>query len=73
MKNTERQASLDKQKWLESEKMDMDASGYMTYCFHCEHRTDDGFVYWCMTPHEQRVENCLCAKAYNRMVRGTKK
>ena len=69
MKNTERQASLDKQKWLESEKMGVNMSGCMLYCGHCEHQTDDGFVYWCKIPHNARVANCLCAKAYNRMVR----
>lgn len=73
MTNQQRQASLDKQKWLESETMGIDMSGCMLYCYHCEHQTDDGFVDWCMIPHEERVEKCLCATAYNRMVRGTKR
>lgn len=67
MKNTERQASLDKQKWLESERKEIDLSGYMAYCEYCNCQ-----FLGCVAPHEERVENCLCAKAYNRMVRRRK-
>lgn len=102
MKNTERQASLDKQRVLASKELAIDVSGGMPYCNYCEYweydlkkipqsiqkalcseiplmcRVDNGVVSnmstrSCTIPHEQRVENCLCAKAYNRMVRGTKK
>lgn len=68
MKNTERQASLDKQKWLDSEIVGEDLSGAMCYCDCCPHEIDD----YCTITHEKRVETCACAKAYNRMVRRRK-
>lgn len=71
MKNTERQASLDKQKWLESERNGTDFSGWMPYCYECEY-VDCYNNCRCSVTHEERVENCLCAKAYNRMVRRRK-
>lgn len=69
MKNTDRQASLDKQKWLESEKMGRNMSGEMPYCAGCEYQVYD----CCLVTHEQRVENSYCATAYNRMARRRKK
>ncbi|MBQ2894960.1 MAG: hypothetical protein IJE92_05525 [Clostridia bacterium] len=68
MTNKDRQASLDKEKWLESEKMGVDMSGEMPYCGDCEHQ-----LLGCLATHEKRVENCLCAKAYNRMARRRKR
>ena len=73
MTNKDRQASLDKIKWLASEEVGEDASGYMTYCEHCEYQVNDPLYSECSIPHEQRVEKCACAKAYNRMVRNTNK
>ena len=73
MTNKDRQASLDKIKWLASEEVGEDASGYMTYCEHCEYQIADGIESGCMLPHSARVEKCICATAYNRMVRGNKK
>lgn len=72
MKNTERQASLDKQKWLESKKMGVDMSGAMTYCYDCDWQQPAKPQCTCLGTHEQRVKACVCATAYNRMVRGKK-
>ena len=73
MTNQQRQASLDKQKWLESEKQKRDMSGDMPYCNYCEWSQPAHPHWFCLGTHEQRVKACACAKAYNRMVRGTKK
>jgi hypothetical protein len=72
MKNEKRQAALDKQKWLESKEQGFDMSGCMLYCAKCEyadhtHPTENGK---CHAKQEKREEECLCAKAYNRMKRG---
>lgn len=69
--NIERQKSLDKQKWLESENQGHDMSGCMLYCECCEkadhtHPTENGK---CYASQEEREQNCLCAKAFNRMKR----
>lgn len=71
MTNQQRQSSLDKQKWLHSEEMGLDYSGGMYYCVHCQYRVYMPESDYCTIPHEQRVQECACAKAYNRMVRGT--
>lgn len=74
MTNQQRQKSLDKTKWLDSEMAGCDLSGKMLYCYHCEFQTDEhNFDVVCAKTHEERVEHCYCAKAYNRMVRGMKK
>lgn len=65
MKNTERQASLDKKKWALSQKVGKDMSGYMPYCEHC--RCSNGRD--CTLTQEQRVKHSFCATAYNRMMR----
>lgn len=72
MTNRERQASLDKDKWRASQLAHYDASGYMVWCGHCEYQVVDMRNY-CRIPHERRVQECACARAYNRMVRGAKK
>lgn len=71
MTNEERQRSLDKKKWLESEQQGFDMSGCMLYCEKCgyadhSHPTENGK---CYAKQENRNLNCLCAKAYNRLVR----
>lgn len=65
MTNKERQKSLDKKKWIESEIMGDDMSGNMPWCYHCDYQN----VIGCKIPHEERVVSCLCAKAYNKMAR----
>jgi hypothetical protein len=73
--NKERQKSLDKKKWLKSEKKGMDMSGEMLHCPYCEKRTprdwqSDGFLrHGCTATQEERETACLCATAYNRMQR----
>jgi hypothetical protein len=75
MKNVERQRSLDRKKWLESEKMCFDMSGKMPYCDYCGMQGFDCILNKyvleniCTTPHEEREQKCLCATAYNRMKR----
>lgn len=69
MTNKERQASLDKKKWLASEKSKVDLSGIMYYCSYCEH-CSSGFK--CKASQTEREVKCLCATAYNRFKRVTK-
>lgn len=67
MKNQERQNSLNKKKWLNSEKEGRDMSGCEPYCEFCvKHETP--FVK-CKYTQQERDEGCLCAKAFNRMKR----
>lgn len=68
MTNKERQKSLDKKKWIASEKYGGDLSGAMEYCWACKHRYDIG----CTTTQKEREAACLCATAYNRMKREIK-
>ena len=65
MTNKERQASLDKKKWLESEQKRMDLSGVRGYCNACTHAHN----LKCNATQEKREQECLCAKAYNRWER----
>lgn len=66
MTNKERQNSLDKKKWLLSEKVKIDCSGTMPYCSYCEFMSG-GFK--CNADQLTRELKCLCARAYNRMAR----
>lgn len=67
MKNTERQASLDAKKYIESEKQGKDMSGAMPWCAFCPQK---GELDTCVAPHTVRILGQLCARAYNRMVKG---
>lgn len=69
MTNKERQASLDKRKWLESEKSKVDLSGNMIYCSFCEY-CSNGIR--CKANQTERDAKCLCATAYNRFKRAVK-
>lgn len=75
MKNIERQKKLDEQKWLTSEGMGYDRSGCMDWCMYCEKQIStanqiNSKSFWrCDISQEERESKCLCAKAYNRMVR----
>lgn len=68
MTNTERQRSLDKKKWVESEKSGIDKSGIMIYCSYCEY-CSSGFK--CKATQQEREARSLCAKAYNRLKRNS--
>lgn len=70
MTNKDRQRSLDRKKWLASEKLKCDMSGEMPYCEKCLWQSE-----WlgCCADQEQRESNCLCATAYNRLVRAQQK
>lgn len=70
MTNKERQRSLDKKKWLASEKYGGDLSGNMPFCEHCYQR--GGLHGECQAPQQEREGLCHCARAYNRMKRLTK-
>lgn len=67
MTNKERQKSLDKKKWLESEKKGEDLSGKMYVCGWCKNKTR--MFGECTASQEEREQKCLCATAYNRMQR----
>lgn len=72
--NKERQRQLDEEKWLESEKQGFDMGGCMLYCQYCDkadhrHKTELGK---CYATQDQRVADCLCAKAYNKMQKADK-
>lgn len=69
MTNAERQRSLDKKKWLESELCGIDRSGTMVYCAYCNYRNN---TFVCQAEQKLRENECLCAKAYNRCVRNIK-
>lgn len=71
MKNIERQKALDKKKWFLSEKQNFDMSGFMLYCEYCENR--GGLHGECQIKQLDREMNCVCARAYNRMVRNENK
>lgn len=75
MTNKERQASLDKKKWIESKQSGIDMSGRRLYCSHCEFQDSNishhykCIITYCKATQEERERNSLCAKAYNRMQR----
>lgn len=69
MTNDKRQASLDNQKWKDSQRLGTDQSGLMYYCDHCEFQCSENADCKCQLPHNTRVEKNICATAYNRMVR----
>lgn len=73
MTNKERQKSLDKQKWVNSEDFGYDLSGKLFYCDHCKYQTERNMVKSCIASQKQREEKSLCATAYNKMVRGGNK
>jgi hypothetical protein len=65
MTNKERQKQLDKQKWMASEAKTSDQSGNMDYCKHCDRNSCGN----CSATQDERRGLCICARAYNRMVR----
>lgn len=69
MTNKNRQRSLDRKKWLVSEKLKWDMSGAMPYCDFCEKR----FGMTCKADQSDRTKDSLCAIAYNRLVRSQQK
>ena len=62
MTNKQRQAALDKQKWIESEQQGQDLSGIRGYCNACTKAKD----LHCTATQAEREKEYLCAKAYNR-------
>ena len=73
MTNKQRQRSLDKKKWIESERVGGDLSGVMSHCAYCEKSflafQSDGATSYCGATQQERENECLCAKAFNRMKR----
>ena len=67
MTNKDRQRSLDKKKWLESQQQGFDMSGCMLYCEKCEYANHDTDYGYCKASQEERESKTLCAKAYNRI------
>lgn len=67
MTNKQRQKSLDKRKWIASETLQRDLSGFMFWCETCQHYGN------CTIPQAERERNTICATAYNRMQRRGKR
>lgn len=59
------QNRLDVQKYKQSQENDTDMSGMMDYCECCDYK--DNNVDGCRASQAQREDECLCAKAYNRL------
>ena len=70
MNNIDRQKWCDKKKWILSEKNCEDISGEMEYCDYCEF--NGGIFNKCTLTQKERESKCLCATAYNRMIRARK-
>lgn len=66
MTNVERQQSLDRKKWEESEIAERDLAGEMAYCRFCKFR-EEGDV--CALSQETREVTTQCARAFNTMIR----
>lgn len=62
MTNIERQRSLDKKKYLESERQGMDLSGKMFYCNRCDYQYGN----LCTVTQNFKDKVCPCATAFNR-------
>lgn len=79
LKNETRQDLLDRKKWELSEKEGEDKSGQMYYCFFCDYQTGTYIkpnydtLFSCDLIHPKRVEQCACARAYNRFIKEQKK
>ena len=65
MKNSELQRKLNEQKWYVSEAKGKDQSGKMDWCKSCNYQKENS----CAVTELDRGVLCLCATAYNRMVR----
>lgn len=69
MTNKDRQKQLDLKKWFTSKQYRKDLSGSMSYCIKCDKVT---YSHSCRATQKEREEYCLCAKAYNKMIRRNK-
>lgn len=76
MTNKERQEKLNIEKWKASELAMEDLSGKMLWCGCCNKCENESYVDFINGNHNYCASNqteiddlCLCAKAYNRMVR----
>lgn len=65
MKNIDRQKYLDIEKYFASQTYQRDTSGMMYYCTDCDYRNKPHNE--CTISHEERVEKCACAKAFNKL------
>lgn len=70
MNKQEKQAQLDKQRWIRSEKAKHDMGGTFEHCKFCKHKSEGvstpyyNAVPHCNTTYEQRQKECPCATAY---------
>lgn len=69
MNNIQRQKWCNEQKWLTSEAKKSDQSGYMAWCDYCKYKQSENEKTPCMVNQLNKELNCLCATAYNKMVR----
>lgn len=63
-KKLKEQATLDFQKWLDSEHKKADLSGSMPWCFFCKWRSNDVD---CTCNPEIRTKEAMCVDAYHKM------
>lgn len=66
VKNTVMQDYVDRIKWATSTQYGKDMSGSMNYCKYCKFAENGE----CTLEHNERVANCYCAKAFNKMKKG---
>lgn len=67
-KNSIVQRKLDKKRWFASENVGHDLAGKMPECDYCDYQ--QAFMTarsnYCGEQHDYRMQECLCAKAYNK-------
>ena len=69
MTNKENQKIRNNEKWKQSEIYNKDLSGSMPWCLKCSYQS---CTHSCSAPQKKRDDECLCAKAYNRVKRAKK-
>ena len=67
--NIKNQKARNDEKWFKSKMYKSDLSGSMGWCLYCGSQTP---THKCNAPQTKRDQECLCAKAYNKMKRSKK-
>lgn len=79
MTNKERQESLDKARWIASEKAMRDCGGQFAHCKGCTYRStpipNTTYMpdYHCNAAYDLRLKEFPCATAYNKFYKKRKK
>lgn len=69
MRNRDIQRKCDMVKWERGYLNNKDNSGCMKWCDYCDQQQMETY---CAVDQKTRFSQCLCAKAYNKMVRAEK-